>query len=69
MASKEKIRGSLVERYGTYYAVISLKDENGKRKQKWIPTGYKIKGNKKKATDFLNAKIREYEDMVFSYSR
>ena len=62
MASKEKIRGSLTEKYGTFYAVISLKDENGKRKQKWIPTGFKIKGNKKKATDFLNAKIREYED-------
>ena len=67
VASKEKIRGSLVERYGTYYAVISLKDENGKRKQKWIPTGYKIKGNKKKATDFLNAKIREYEDMNLKF--
>ena len=61
------IKGSLATKYGTYYAVISLKDINGKRKQKWIPTGLKIKGNKKKATDFLNAKIQEFESLHIDY--
>lgn len=62
-----KIKGSLATRYGTFYAVISLRDINGKRKQKWIPTGLKIKGNKKKATEFLNAKIQEYESLHLQY--
>lgn len=61
------IKGSLATKYGTYYAVISLKDINGKRKQKWIPTGLKIKGNKKKATDFLNFKIQEFESLHLEY--
>ena len=41
--------GSLQQKNGKYYAVINLTDQNGKRKQKWISTGYEIKGNKKKA--------------------
>ena len=61
------VKGSLATKYGTYYAVISLKDINGKRKQKWIPTGLKIKGNKKKATDFLNSKIQEFESLHIEY--
>ena len=61
------VSGSLQIKYNTYYAVINLKDENGKRKQKWIPTGLKVKGNKKKAKEILNAKIKEYENKNLKY--
>ena len=54
------ITGSLQIKGGKYYAVINLKDADGKRKPKWISTGYDIKGNKKKAEKFLNEKISEY---------
>lgn len=53
--------GSLQTKNGKYYAVINLTSINGKRKQKWISTGYDVKGNKKKAEQFLRDKLKEYE--------
>lgn len=53
--------GSLQTKNGKYYAVINLKDVNGKRKPKWIATGLDIKGNKRKAEQILRDKIQEYE--------
>lgn len=53
--------GSLQEKNGKYYAVINTTDINGKRKQKWISTGFETKGNKKKAEQFLREKLKEYE--------
>lgn len=53
--------GSLQTKNNIYYAVINLYDENGKRKPKWISTGYSTRGNKKKAEKFLKDKITEYE--------
>lgn len=53
--------GSLQQKNGKYYAVINLTDQSGKRKQKWISTGYEIKGNKKKAEQFLRDKLKEFE--------
>ena len=32
--------GSVQQKNGKYYAVLNLYDEKGKRKQKWIATGY-----------------------------
>lgn len=61
------VTGSLQVKYNTWYAVINYKDENGKRKQKWIPTSYPVKGNKKRAKDFLNAKIQEFNNKHLSY--
>lgn len=55
------ITGSLQIKNGKYYAVINLKDVNGKRKPKWIATGLDIKGNKRKAEQILRDKIQEYE--------
>ena len=37
------ITGSLQKKKGLYYAVLNLYDDYGKRKPKWIPTGYTIK--------------------------
>lgn len=53
--------GSLQTKNGKYYAVINLTDANGKRKQKWISTGLEVKGNKKKADQFLREKLQEYQ--------
>lgn len=56
------ITGSLQIKNGKYYAVINLKDTNGKRKQKWISTEYEVKGNNKRnAEKFLRKCIEEYE--------
>ena len=55
------ITGSLQLKNGKYYAVINLKDCNGKRKLKWIATGLDEKNNKRKAEKFLSDKIKEYE--------
>ena len=54
--------GSLQIKNGYYYAVLNLY-ENGKRKQKWIPTGLPTKGNKRKADRFLTDTIREHEHL------
>lgn len=53
--------GSLQEKNGKYYAVINLTNINGKRKQKWISTGFDIKGNKKNAEKFLRDTLKEFE--------
>ena len=57
------ITGSLQKKKGLYYAVLNLYDDYGKRKPKWIPTGYTIKGNKKKAEE--KAKL-EAEKKVYA---
>lgn len=54
--------GSLQTKNGKYYAVINLTDTNGNRKQKWISTRLEVKGNKRKAEQFLRDKLKEYED-------
>ena len=61
------VTGSLQVRYGTYYAVLNLKDENGKRKQKWISTGLPIKGNKRRAEKILRDKIQEWDNKIVDY--
>lgn len=45
--------GHLSEKNGYFYAVLSYTDALGKRKTKWIATGLPVKGNKKKAEEFL----------------
>ena len=55
------ITGSLQKKKGLYYAILNLYDDYGKRKPKWIPTGYTIKGNKKKAEEKLEQFKIEYE--------
>lgn len=55
------VTGSIQTRGSKYYAVINLKDENGKRKQKWISTDIDVKGgSKKQAERFLHQKLEEY---------
>ena len=60
------VSGSLQVKDGKYYAVLSLRTneltKKGKIKYrtKWISTGFEVKGNKKRAKEFLNEKCREY---------
>jgi hypothetical protein len=54
------VAGHLQEKNGYFYAVFSYKDAQGKRKTKWIPTGYLIRGNKKKAEAFLMEQRQTY---------
>ena len=47
------VAGHLQEKGDYYYIVLSYCDINNKRKTKWISTGLKLKGNKKKAEALL----------------
>jgi len=46
---------------GEYFYVVLNLYENGKRRPKWIPTGLRTKGNKKRAEQMLRDVLREYE--------
>jgi len=58
------IAGHLQEKKGLFYIVLNCKDEDGKRRPKWIPTGLKAKGNKKKAEALLQDARRNYEMII-----
>lgn len=47
------VSGRIQEKNGYFYIVLSYKDSNGKRKEPWIATGLKTKGNKKLAQEIL----------------
>lgn len=47
------VAGHLQEKKGYYYAVLSYKDADKRRRTKWIASGLPVKGNKKKAEGFL----------------
>lgn len=55
------VAGHLQEKNGYFYAVLSYKDDNGKRKSKWVPTGLPVRGNKKKAEAVLMELRRAFE--------
>ncbi len=48
------VTGNLQIKDGKYYAVVNLRDETSKRKQKWVSTGLSVRGNKKNAEQFLS---------------
>lgn len=58
--------GTLQTKRGKYYCVLDYKDTNGLRKLKWISTGLEIKGNKRKANEFLNKLLTEYAQKLES---
>ena len=47
------VAGHLQEKAGQFYAVLSYKDQSGKRRSKWVSTGLTVKGNKKRAESML----------------
>lgn len=61
------VTGNLQIKNGNYHIVLNLKDENGKRKQKWISTELPVRGNKKAAERMLQEKLLEFESPVVPY--
>ena len=57
--------GSLQIKKGMFYAVLNFKDKNGDRRQKWVSTGLEVKGNKRKAEQFLNELKTQYEGTTY----
>ena len=55
------VTGSLQIKNDTYYAVLNYRDEVNNRKQKWISTKLPVRGNKRKAEEFLNKARTEFE--------
>ncbi len=56
------IAGRLQKKNDYFYIVLNYKDNCGKRKEKWIKTGLKVRGNKAKADELL-LKYREEFDI------
>ena len=54
------VTGSIYERKGIYYAIVSYYAD-GRRKQKSVSTGLPVKGNKRRALEFLENLKRTYE--------
>lgn len=61
------VTGSVQAKNGKYYAVLNYKDDFGKRRQKWIGTGYAIRGNKKKAERFLEDQLAAWNEKNIQY--
>ncbi len=55
------VAGHLSEKGGYYYAVLSYNNAFGKRTTKWISTGLIVKGNKKRAEEFLMAERKKIQ--------
>lgn len=60
------VAGHLQIKKGYYYIVLNLKDEQGHRKSKWLPTGIQAVGkkNEKKAQDMLLETRCSYKETV-----
>ncbi|MBQ0098028.1 MAG: site-specific integrase [Oscillospiraceae bacterium] len=59
--------GFLAVKNGKYYAVLNLYDCSGKRKPKWISTGYSEKNNKRKAEKLLRDLCVERDNKNVKY--
>ena len=62
------VTGNIQTKNGKYHIVLNLRDENGKRKQKWISTELPIRGNKKAAERLLQEKLVEFSNPVNPFS-
>lgn len=59
------ITANLFIQHGLYYVILSYRDSNNKRKQKWIPTGITEKGNNKRlANQKLDEIKQNYKDYL-----
>lgn len=47
------VAGHLQEKNGMFYVVLNYRDENGRRKTPWISTNLPVRGNKKRAENFM----------------
>ena len=58
------ISANLFTKNGLYYVILNYKNEDNKRKQKWVSTGIKEKGNNKRVA---NAKLEEIKQNYKDY--
>lgn len=58
------ITGRLQEKNDYYYLVLQIPNQYGKKVPKWISTGLKTKGNKKRAEALLVETKAEYQEMI-----
>lgn len=63
------ITGRLQEKNNYYYLVLQIPNEYGKKAPKWIKTGLKVKGNKKRAEELLTAAKAEYQEIIENQAR
>jgi len=68
--------GSLQIKNSYWYVVLNMKDDYGKRKPKWIPTGISARSNnkqeainKREANKALRDIISKYESKNIAYSK
>ena len=61
--------GRLYERDGKYTVILEYKDKSMKKKQKWLATGYEIKGNKKKAETKCDEFIEQYRHLEYNENK
>lgn len=54
------IAGHLREKDGIYHIVLNYHDADGKRRTKWKSTNLPVKGNKKRATEMLQAARQDF---------
>lgn len=62
------VTGNLQIKNGNYHIVLNLKDENGKRRQKWISTELPVRGNKKAAERILQEKLIELNGLAVPHN-
>jgi len=63
------VTGFVSVKNGKYYAVLTLRDENGKRRQKWFPTDLPQRGNKRNAEKILKDLLDEWNENDVPYSQ
>jgi len=66
------VSGHLQIKNDTFYCVLNYRTPQGKRKQVWKPTGLSVKGNKKRAEEYLMKLRQEFviprEDRGFEFT-
>lgn len=66
MECQKPYKGFITPKNGMLYAVINIEPEDdpeGKRKPKWFKTGYKERGEKRKADEWLQNKLHELNEV------
>lgn len=54
------MNATLTEKKGKFYVILDYRDSNNKRKLKWVATGLDVKGNKRKAEEFMRETLEDF---------
>ena len=60
------ISGHLTKKSDYWYVVLNLRGDDGRKRPKWFSTGLKVKGNKRKAEEFLIEMRHKYSAFEIS---